>query len=65
MQRLTTTLVLAAMAFTLSGTAEAARRNPYVNRPVVVSQPRTGFFARMMELERAKNERLRQMFFGR
>lgn len=53
----------------VSTPCEAARR---MNRQVVTQQgsiqqgaQQPGFFARLMEMERRKNERLREIFFGR
>jgi hypothetical protein len=56
-------LFLIAVALLLfgNGSTEAAR-NRY---PTYRSANRGGVFSRLMELERRKNERLRQIIFGR
>jgi hypothetical protein len=47
--------------FSVGGTVEAAtaRTEMVANRPA-----RTGFFSRLMEAERRKNERIREWFRG-
>lgn len=59
------TILLALVVVSAADNAEAARRASAPAQPTASNGQRTGFFARLMELERAKNERLRQMFRGR
>jgi hypothetical protein len=59
------TILLALVVMSAADNAEAARRDSTPAQPTASSGQRTGFFGRLMELERAKNERLRQMFRGR
>ncbi len=44
-----------------AGSTQAARRQ----RTATYTQPGQGVFSRMMELERRKNARLREIFLGR
>lgn len=60
-------IVAAVIVVTLPGVsvAQAAQQQPVPPRQQPgYSAPRTGFFSRLMELERRKNERIRQFFSG-
>lgn len=68
---LTATVILASVS--QCDAAARARRQAAAQQPVPAPQAGAvqqeaqspGFFGRLMELERRKNERLRQIFFGR